>query len=174
MQKSKGKSECRRYRVAAVCRTAVKGMKTIRYIQCILLVLLAVSCVLGVPRSDKTSKCGGSSTVENYSRSLGPKARNFLANLTAAVNARDKQKVAAMVQYPLRVNSGKGHRVVRNSSEFVRDYDRLFTPAIRKAIDTQVPDCLFANWQGVMIGNGEVWFGEQTDGTLRIETLNIK
>jgi hypothetical protein len=36
-----------------------------------------------------------------------------------------------------------------------------------------VPECLFANWQGVMIGDGEVWFEEQQNGSVKIKTLNI-
>lgn len=72
------------------------------------------------------------------------------------MRSEDKQKIAAMVQYPLNVNGGKTHRVIRNSAQFLADYDRLLTAPIRKAIDKQTAECLFANWQGVMIGDGEV------------------
>jgi hypothetical protein len=125
----------------------------------------------GCQQTDRASKCDGS-TVEDFSASLAPKARSFLAGLKAAVQVANKEKVAAMVQYPLRVNLTKGNRTVRTAAEFVKDYDSLFTPAVRKAIETQVPECLFANYQGVMIGRGEVWFQEQQDGALRIKALN--
>lgn len=143
-----------------------------KHIPLISVVLLAIPSMLGAPQAEKKSNCHGS-TVEDFSPSLGPKARTFLASLTVAVRAGDKQKVAAMVQYPLNVNTDKGHRLVRSSSEFVRDYTHLFTPAIVKAIQKQVPECLFANWQGVMIGDGEVWFEEQKSGGMKIKTLNI-
>jgi hypothetical protein len=147
-------------------------MKTHKYIPGISLVLLAIPSMLGSPQPDQRSKCGGSS-VEDFSPSLGPKARAFLAGLTTAVRAGDKQKISTMVQYPLNVNVGKGHRLVRSSSEFVQDYDRLFTAVVVKAIEKQVPECLFANWQGVMIGHGEIWFEEQKNGSMKIKTLNI-
>jgi len=71
-----------------------------------------------------------------------------------AVKADDRQKVA--IQYPLRVNAHKRYRLVRSGSEFVGDYKRLFTSAIVNTIEKQLPECLFANWQGVMIGHGAV------------------
>lgn len=55
----------------------------------------------------------------------------------------------------------------------MRGYKRLFTHAIVNAIEKQPPECLFANWQGVMIGHGAVWFEEQPNGTMKIKTLNI-
>lgn len=116
-------------------------------------------------------ECEGS-TVEDFAPSLGPKARAFLADLKAAVKAGDKQKVSALVRFPLNVNLAKGRRVVRSSAEFVKDYDVLLTLTVRNAIAQQVPACLFANWQGVMIGNGEVWFEEQQNGSMKIKTLN--
>jgi len=67
----------------------------------------------------------------------------------------------------------KTHRRVQSSSQFLVDYDRLFTSSIRNAIEKQRPGCLFANWQGVMIGDGEVWFEERSNGNMKIKTLNI-
>lgn len=104
---------------------------------------------------------------------MAPQARAFLADLQAAVKAADKKKVASMVRYPLLVNSGGGHRNVRTAAVFLREYDSLFTAPVRKAIAEQDPACLFANYQGVMIGSGEVWYEEQKDGGMKIKTLNV-
>jgi len=127
---------------------------------------------LGIVQQRGIAQCHGS-PVADFSPSLEPKARAFLSSLVASVKAGDKTKIAAMVLYPLNVNTDKGHRIVRNSSEFVKTYDQLFTPAIKRAIERQVPECLFANWQGVMIGDGAVWFEEQHNGSVKIKTLNI-
>ena len=83
------------------------------------------------------------STVAEYSANLEPKARAFLAALKAAVRTGDKQKIAAMVEYPLRVNTDKTHRMVQSTPQFLADYDRLFTASIRNAIEKQTPECLF-------------------------------
>ena len=123
------------------------------------------------PQSNQGGQCHRS-TVEDYSQALVPKARAFLSELKSAIKSGDKQKVAGLVHYPLEVNLVKGHRVVRTKAELVKDYDAIFTPATRTAIEQQVPACLFANYQGVMIGDGEVWFEEQQDGTMKIKALN--
>lgn len=143
-------------------------MASIRVLTCVLLLAAAV------PAQAQTAGKGAchSSTVEDYAPSLGPKARAFLGELRTAVKGGDRRKVAALIQYPLRVNLGKGTRLVRSSAEFVKDYDAVFTVSIRKAIERQVPACLFANYQGVMIGDGEVWFEEQQDGSMKIKALN--
>lgn len=77
-----------------------------------------------------------------------------------AVGEGDKHKVAGMVRYPLLVNRGKRHELIKTSARLMAEYDRVFTAPVRQAIERQSAECLFANWQGVMIGNGEVWFEE--------------
>jgi len=130
-----------------------------------------ISGIAVVAQTPKT-KCDGS-TVENFSPSLAPRARAFLADLQASVKADDRQRVAMMCRFPLRVWLDGRVRRVRNQSELVKDYDRVFTSSMKKAIASQIPECLFANWQGVMIGRGEVWFEEEKNGSLEIKTLNV-
>lgn len=89
----------------------------------------------------------------------------FLAQLQEAVRAEDAKAVAALVNLPLRVNYAvRGRRGAVNavrittSERFVRDYARIFTPNVKQAVLGQAPDKLFRNAQGVMIGDGEVWY----------------
>jgi hypothetical protein len=146
----------------------MKSVAPNRYTLCMLLLLVS----LGIVQQRGIAQCHRS-TVADFSPSLVPKAETFLSSLIASVKAPNKTEIAAMVQYPLYVNTDKGHRIVRSSSEFVKTYHRLFTPAIKRTIEKQVPECLFANRQGVMIGDGEVWFEELQNGSVNIKTLNI-
>jgi len=136
-------------------------------------VVLATALIVPVFSQGVAKVDCGHSTVADFSPSLEPKANAFLASLKAAVKAQDKQRVAGMVQYPLLVNTAKGHKQIKASAQLIGEFDRLFTVSMRKAIEEQTPACLFANWQGVMIGNGEVWFEEQSSGTMKIKTLNV-
>lgn len=106
-----------------------------------LCVLCAILLGIGIAQQEGIAQCHRS-TVADFSPDLAPKARGFLSSLVASVKAEDKAKIAAMVHYPLTVNTDKGHRVVRTSSEFLRAYTQLFTPAIKKAIEQQAPECL--------------------------------
>jgi hypothetical protein len=91
----------------------------------------------------------------------------FLASLQDAIRAENPGQVAALVKFPLRVGfssrqSPRPDRVVNiaNAEEFIRRYSELFTPEVRAAVLSQPSDTLFRNWQGVMIGNGELWYAD--------------
>lgn len=125
----------------------------------------------GVARPTNHSICN-QTTVDEYYPDSAQKAKQFLAQLKAAIEAGNKQRVASMVAYPVRVfERGKKTRV-RNKAEFIARYRDLITAAVKKAVMTQHPDCLFANYQGIMIGNGEVWFVEEPNDTFKIITIN--
>lgn len=103
----------------------------------------------------------------------------FLTQLQNAVRANDREAVIRLVSLPLRVNSNRT-RLYRDTKSVRADYDRIFTPNVRKAILAQRFEQLFGRDQGVMIGDGEVWFdhvcldGDCTRvGPVRIKAINI-
>jgi hypothetical protein len=102
----------------------------------------------------------------------------FARSLQSALQRHDAPSVAALVAFPLRVGTegNQARRVVR--AELLRSLDRVFTPAVVKAVLAQDPAALFQNGQGVMFGNGEVWAAEvcahngQPPCPLRVITVN--
>lgn len=80
-----------------------------------------------------------------------------IRQLQQSVAARDAAAVAALVDYPFTtVRDGEPLRVA-DADAFVRDYDRIVTPAIADAITKQKYSQLMVNYKGVMFGNGEAW-----------------
>ena len=83
--------------------------------------------------------------------------------LQAALTANDRGKVADLVLYPLRVNGWLGDAAGKTTVQFstppevVENFDDIFTSQIKEAIIKQKAEKMFVNWQGVMVGNGEVW-----------------
>jgi hypothetical protein len=75
------------------------------------------------------------------------------------VARNDKEEVAAYVLYPLNVNHGSARRTIRTKQEFIKEYDTLMTIKVKKALANQNVKDTFVNYQGVMVGNGEIWFG---------------
>jgi hypothetical protein len=45
--------------------------------------------------------------------------------------------------------------------EFQRNYEKIITPAVVKAVSEQDFGKVFVNQQGVMIGSGQVWLNGQ-------------
>lgn len=82
----------------------------------------------------------------------------FFSNLQKAFATDDKEAVAAMVYYPFIGTTKTGTIQIKDAKHFVADYDKLITPEVKAAVAKQTYATLFANWQGVMIGDGTVWF----------------
>jgi len=71
-----------------------------------------------------------------------------------AVNGGDRAAVVEEVRFPLNIANGAK---ITGPGEFQRNYERILTPAVRKAIAAQKFADVMVNQQGVMIGDGQVW-----------------
>jgi len=92
-------------------------------------------------------------------RALGDHAKYqaVIVTLKQAVANHDAAAVAALVEYPLRVDIGGKKSHVRSANEFVARYARIMTPAIQKLVTEQPYAALFVNSEGIMFGRGELW-----------------
>ena len=77
-----------------------------------------------------------------------------------------------MISFPLRVNYKSGARSYRDTRSVERDFDRIFTPQVRRAILNQSPDQIFSRDIGAMVGDGELWFDHISPGQVRIIAVN--
>lgn len=105
--------------------------------------------------------------------------RRFLSNLQSAIRANNKRGVANLAAVPLRVNFEGGARTYSDRAAIERDFDRIFTPRVKRAILNQRAERLFTNYQGAMIGDGQVWFDQMCPndscspaGPVRIKAVN--
>jgi len=117
--------------------------------------------------SDTSSSPAASNPSQNPFEVAGiqdPKAfLNTFKALQKAVADNDKEKVANYILYPLRVNDSEKSLTIPNKKDFMAKYDQIFTDAIREALVNQKTDDLFVNYQGVMVGSGELWLRRATD-----------
>ena len=81
----------------------------------------------------------------------------FLAQLQAAVRAGDRTAVIASVAFPLRVNGADGARLYLDAASVERDFDRIFTGRVKRAILKQAPERLSVRERRAMVGHGELW-----------------
>lgn len=90
-------------------------------------------------------------------------ARSMLQALQDGLRSDDHEKLAALVEYPLRVNSSGTHTLISDPGQFVADFPSIFTREVRQQVLAQRFDELFVNWRGVMVGNGALWFSAICD-----------
>lgn len=97
----------------------------------------------------------------------------FLHDLQEAVSKNERAKVASMIAYPIKVHVGRHRAVVRNKSDLLRKYDLVFNQKVKEALKKQQAYDLFVNWQGVMVGDGEIWFNQMVRGrSIKIIAIN--
>lgn len=99
--------------------------------------------------------------------------REFFAHFQKAIAANDKAAVAALIDYPFQARIKGKSAKLRDAAHFIADYDLIVTAKVRQAVAAQSYANLFANWQGVMIGDGEVWFsGVGDNNVVKITAIN--
>ena len=102
-------------------------------------------------------------------------SRAFLSELKSAVELDQRSKVANLMRFPLLVGTPKKHLEIGDREEFLYNYDHILTPKVKAKIgDEMSSKCLFVNWQGFMVGDGEVWFKEISPGTFRVITIGTE
>ena len=91
----------------------------------------------------------------------------FFLNLKSSLLSGDKQQVASLNLYPIRVNYPNGSVYYDTTEQFIENYDSIVTPEMLARVKEQQFKNLFYNYNGLNIGFGDIWFsGICTDGDL--------
>jgi len=96
----------------------------------------------------------------------------FLSHLQAGLKANDRRAIIRLIALPLRVTYDDGVRIYRSSRELERDFDEIFSSRVRSSVLKQRPDALVSRDRGKLTGNGRIWFGQSSDGSIRIREIN--
>jgi hypothetical protein len=64
------------------------------------------------------------------------------------------------MDYPLSIVVSNQTRIVKTKEEFRPILDRELLKGIKTKIMREAKEPLFKNWQGVIVGDGLVWFAE--------------
>jgi hypothetical protein len=124
-------------------------------------------------QSPSRSKCGNSTVEDAYGPEIASQAKAFFAKIQNAIRNDDKQEFASLIHYPLHVYSSTGDRKIKTAAELMRRYPAIINFAAKQEVLAQSPDCLFANGQGMMVGNGAIWFAQQNNAQMKIITINV-
>lgn len=89
--------------------------------------------------------------------------RWVIERFQAAVRDGDGAAAAALVDYPIEVEVGGRARVIRTPSDFAAGFAAIVTPEIAAAVVDEPVDDMMVTYQGVMLGQGEVWIAGVCD-----------
>jgi hypothetical protein len=86
--------------------------------------------------------------------------QRFLSDVIAAVGRKDAAWIAAHSALPIAVVAGNEHRILKKKEEFAEVVARSLTEDLCARIRAEAKKTIFKNWQGVMVGDGILWFTE--------------
>jgi hypothetical protein len=90
----------------------------------------------------------------------------FMAGIKTAVKEGNKTWLAKNVHYPIVVNIGSNKKqTIKNQTQFLQQYNKIFNPVYKKKILESCTCNLFANYNGVMLGDGEIWINQKPGST---------
>jgi hypothetical protein len=85
-------------------------------------------------------------------------AKAFFARFQKAIDADQRQDVAAMVSYPLHSYRNGKATVIKTKADLLAHYDTVFSTGARCAIKTASLDDVWGNWRGFTISAGAIWW----------------
>jgi hypothetical protein len=140
------------------------------------LIILAAGLTTSAGQSAgaKATPCEGNVNLPMFSVAGTSEAavKAFLVALQKAVASDDKRKVASMVRYPIYAWARDRDVRFRTPASLVASYELIFTAPLKKTIAEARMECLFTNWKGIMIHDGEIWMNALHPGVLKIIRIN--
>ena len=95
----------------------------------------------------------------------------FLGDLQAAVRAKDRDVIAAMLSKSVKVYRD-GKQVSATDRALMARFDQVFHQSVAAVILCQPPGGLWANWRGISIGRGTLWFGPELQISRKVYDRN--
>jgi hypothetical protein len=99
--------------------------------------------------------------------------KKFLAEIVGALQKKDTAWLASHMSYPLSVVVSNRTHIVKSQEEFSSILSLELTDSIRTKIIELAKQPLFKNWQGVMVGDGLLWFTEYQRAGDKTSTYGI-
>ena len=100
----------------------------------------------------------------------------FAQEFKKAVLDKDKETVADMIYYPLRIDSGE----IQDKNEFILKFNEIFYPEFFEAFKKAIPKNMFSKYSGVMMSSDDnvfwIWISGNNENTsvISIFTDRIK
>lgn len=98
--------------------------------------------------------------------------QQFVSQLRMAALQNDRQTLVNLVRFPFTTyDHGEPTVTYHNAEALLQHFDWVFTARVIKVMQEAHYDRLFVNQDGVMLGDGEVWFDQREDG-IKVKAIN--
>lgn len=115
------------------------------------------------------SICHTKSFKNRYNSLYGSddEVESFMKRVRSSILKGDKVWIANHVYYPIDVNLNKdGKRTtIKNKTELITNFNRIFHQEFKNEIKSASVCNMFNNYQGVMLGDGQIWVNNTPGST---------
>ncbi|MGK0466892.1 hypothetical protein [Clostridium sp.] len=87
---------------------------------------------------------------------------NFVSKVQSYIVNNKKEQLSEEIRYPINVKINNNIIKIKNKDDLIKNYDKIFTVEYKQAISKARTKYLFANYQGIMVGNGQIWINDRT------------
>ncbi|MBI5844302.1 MAG: hypothetical protein HZB23_06510 [Deltaproteobacteria bacterium] len=84
---------------------------------------------------------------------------DFARKAKTSILKGDYAQLANYISFPITVSINAKRRKIKNADEFVKVADQIFTQGFLHKLRESPTTDMLVNWQGAMIGDGEIWIG---------------
>ena len=113
--------------------------------------------------------------TNNYYFDLGYDAKSAerFANLIKT-SVNDKTAFAKLIRYPISINTDGGSVFIENETDMLETYDDLFGQSdFKNIIEQMYTKYMFANYMGICVEDGIIWYNQDSVGEYKITTINL-
>lgn len=82
----------------------------------------------------------------------------YFNKIKKQIISNDKFNLGLEINFPIYVYINNVKEKIIDRRNFINNYDDIFNNDLKASISNQTHEELFANWQGVSTGGGEIWF----------------
>jgi hypothetical protein len=120
--------------------------------------LIVLSLVVASIARSAMAQAGNCTQIDGSSRLDCPGALAFFHNFQSALREGDRQRVAALVDYPIQVSIHHKPVLIRNQAQLLAHFDRIFDEGVLCTILNGDEKDVWGTWQGFTVDVGSVWF----------------
>ena len=119
---------------------------------------------------------GGGTYDKRYADLYGTdeEVEKFMKQVKTSILNGDKEWMANHIAYPIKTTLYKNKAItIKNKKQFIENFELIFHQGFKDKIKSSCVCNMFANYQGVMLGNGEIWIYNKLNSTEDNYDFNI-
>ncbi len=90
----------------------------------------------------------------------------FMKYVKTSILNGDKEWIANHINYPLKTTVFKDKAIsIKNKKQLIDNFDQIFHQEFKVKIKSLCVCNMFINYQGVMLGDGQIWINNRTNST---------